>query len=141
MELARWTPFQELDSIERRLRRVLEDVGFAPTLLPASDVFETADELVLEIEVPGYDEKELTIEVTDHTLTVRGEQAKVVDEAKRSYRLHERLERTFERRFPLPDDVDTSKLSADFCKGILEVHAKKIRAAKPKTVPIAAKKK
>ncbi|MGZ4353926.1 MAG: Hsp20/alpha crystallin family protein [Gaiellaceae bacterium] len=140
MELARWTPFQELDSIERRLRRVLEDVGFAPTLLPAADVFETADELVLEIEVPGYDEKELTIEVTDHTLTVRGEQAKAVDEARRSYRLHERLERTFERRFPLPDEVDTGKLRANFCKGILEVHAKKIRAAKPKTVPIAAKK-
>jgi HSP20 family protein len=137
MELARWTPFQELDSIERRLRRVLEDAGLAPTLLPAADVYERDDELVFEIEVPGYDEKELTIEVTDHTLVVRGAQAKAGDEATRSYRLHERLERTFERQFPLPVDVDTTTLTAGFAKGILEVHARRARAAEPRTVPIA----
>lgn len=141
MAIARWTPFLELDTIERRMRRLLEEAGFASALLPAADVYETADEFVVELEVPGYEEKELSIEITDHTLTVRGEQAKVADEAKRSYRRHERLERTFERRFPLPPETDTTKLRADFGNGILEVHAKKIRAAKPKAVPITAKKK
>ena len=59
--IVRWTPLRELDSMERRMRRMLEDVGFAPALLPAADVYETADEFVIELELPGYEEKELGI--------------------------------------------------------------------------------
>ncbi len=140
MALARWTPLQELDSMERRMRRMLEDVGFAPTLPPAADIYETDDELVVEIEVPGFEEKELSIAVSDHTLVVKGEQAETKEEKKRSYRLHERLERSFERRFVLPEEADTEKLTAQFKKGILEVHARKIPTVKPKTVPIKAAK-
>ena len=44
------------------MRRLLDDVGFAPATLPAVDVIETDDEFVLELEVPGYEEKELKIE-------------------------------------------------------------------------------
>lgn len=139
MAIARWTPFQELDSLERRVRRVLEDAGFAPALVPAADVFETDDEYVVELEVPGYEEKELSIEVADHTLTIRGDQKKVTDESKRSYRLHERLERSFERHFALPSGIDPDKLTATFEKGILEVHAKRVVVAKGKHVPIATK--
>ena len=137
MELARWTPFLELESVQRRLRRALEDVGFAPALQPAADVYETDDEVVYEIEVPGYDEHDLTVEVAERTLTVRGEQAKVADEAKRSYRLHERLERSFERRFPLPDEVDPAQITAGFGNGVVEVRVGKVRAAKPRGIPIA----
>ena len=140
MALTRWAPFQELDSMERRMRRMLEDVGFAPTLAPAADMYETDDELVVELEVPGFEEKELSLEVTDHTLVIKGEQAATKDEKKRSYRFHERLERTFERRFALPEVADTDKLTAEFKKGILEVHAKKIQTVKPKTVPIKTAK-
>jgi hypothetical protein len=92
MTLTRWAPFQELDSMERRMRRLLEDVGFAPTLAPAADMYETDEELVVELEVPGFEEKELTLEVTDHMLVIKGEQAATKDEKKRSYRFHERLE-------------------------------------------------
>jgi HSP20 family protein len=63
---------QELDSIERRMRRAFEEFGFAPAFVPAADVYETDGELVVEIEVPGYEEQELEIELSDHTLTVKG---------------------------------------------------------------------
>jgi HSP20 family molecular chaperone IbpA len=66
------TPFQELDSMERRLPRMFEGMGFAPTLLPATDIYETSDEYVVELEVPGFEEEELAIEVSDHQLMVRG---------------------------------------------------------------------
>ena len=138
MAIARWAPLQELDSIERRMRRVFEDAGLAPTLLPAVDVYETDDEYVVELEVPGYAEEELSVEVTDHTLVVRGEQTRATHEKKRSYRIQERLERSFERRFGLPAEVDTARLAARFGKGVLEVHAQRIApAADAKTVPIA----
>ena len=71
--LVRWSPFRELDLMERRMRRLLDDVGFVPALLPAVDVYETEDEFVLELEVPGYEEKELTIEAFDHTVAIAGD--------------------------------------------------------------------
>jgi len=137
MTIDKWMPLHELDSMERRMRRVFEHAGFAPPLLPAADVYETADEFVVELEVPGYAEKELDIEVSDHTLTVKGEQTEAKQEKEKDFRLHERLERTFERRFALPIEADTARLKATFDKGVLEIHAPKVTTAKPKKVAIA----
>lgn len=137
MTLVKWSPFRELDLMERRMRRLLEDVGFAPALLPAADVYETKDEFVVELEVPGYEEKELTIEAFDHTIVVKGERAEVKEELEKTYRLHERLEREFERRFELPPEADTEHVKAVFVKGVLEVHAPKAPEAQPRKIAIA----
>ena len=136
MAIVKWTPFMELDSMERRMRRVFEEIGFAPALAPAADVFETADEFVVELELPGYEEKELSIEIDDHTLSIRGEREKVKEETTKQFRLHERLEREFERRFVLPVAADTEHLKASFTKGVLEVHAPKLKQTKPKKIAI-----
>ena len=63
--LVRWSPFQELDAMERRMRRIFGDIGLVPATLPATDVYETEKEFVLEIEAPGFEEKELTIGKND----------------------------------------------------------------------------
>ena len=89
--IVKWTPFRELDAMERRIRRMLGDFGFAPAL-PAADVYETADEFVVELEVPGYEEKELGIEVSDHTVTVTGEREETKEEKEKTFWLQERLE-------------------------------------------------
>ena len=136
MAITKWTPFTELDSVERRMRRLFEEVGFAPALAPAADVYETDDEFVVELEVPGYEEKELSIEVSDHTLAVKGARTKTKDERTKEFRLHERLERQFERRFVLPTEADTEHLKAVFSKGVLEVHAAKLPTAKTTKVAI-----
>jgi HSP20 family protein len=134
--MLKWAPMTELDTMERRMRRMFEGLGFAPGLLPATDVYETEDEFVVELEVPGYDEKELGIEVTDHTLTVKGERAETKESDEKTYRLRERLERTFERRFHLPIVADTKHVEAKFVKGVLEVHTPKLELAKPQKVEI-----
>lgn len=138
MNLVRWNPFQELDAMERRMRRLIADVG-APAALPATDVYETEGEYVFELEVPGFAESELTVEVTDHLLTVRGERAEAKQETGKAYRLQERLAETFERRFELPAEADTGKVEAEFGKGLLTVHAPKTAETKPHAVPIGAK--
>jgi len=135
--LIKWSPFTEIDSMERRMRRVFEEIGFAPLLLPAADVYETKDEFVVELEVPGYEEKELGIEVTDHMVTVKGERKEAKEEVEKTFRLHERLERQFERRFELPTDADTKHVRAKFTKGVLELHAPKLAAPKPHKIAIA----
>ena len=81
--ITRWTPLRELDLMERRMRRMLEGLGLAPALLPAADVVETPGEFVLELDVPGYEEKELEIEISDHTLTITGERTEVKEEKDR----------------------------------------------------------
>jgi HSP20 family protein len=136
MAIVRWTPFMELDSMERRMRRWFEEFGFAPALAPATDIYETVDEYVVELEVPGFEEKELAVEVFDHTLAIKGQRAETQEKKAKEFTLHQRLEREFERRFVLPIEADTEHLKATFAKGVLEVHAPKVQKAKPKTVTI-----
>jgi HSP20 family protein len=135
--IATWTPFRALDAIERRSRRMLEDIGLLSALLPAADVYETADEFVVELEVPGYEEKELNIQVSDHTLKITGERTQTKEEAAKTFRLRGRLEREFERKFELPVDADTEHIKAVFEKGVLEVHAPKRHAGRSHRVDIS----
>jgi HSP20 family protein len=136
MTIVKWTPFMELDSMERRMRRWFEEFGFVPALAPATDIYETDEEYVVEVEVPGYEETELTVEVVDHTLAIRGQREKTKEENVKAFTLHERLERQFERRFVLPSEADTEHLKAVFAKGVLEVHAPKAKTVEPKKVAI-----
>ena len=137
--MTRWTPFRELESMQQRMRRMLGEVGIPATYLPAADIYETPAELVVELEVPGYVEKELGIEVTDHVLTVKGEREEVTEKAEKTFRLHERLERHFERSFELPAEADTKQVRAVFGKGVLEVHVPKLVRETPHKVEIGTK--
>jgi HSP20 family protein len=136
--LVRWAPFQELDTIERRMRRMLEDFGIASAPLPAADLYETDQEVVVELDVPGFDEKELSLEVIDHTLLVKGEHKVAKEEMEKTFYLHERLEKHFERRFTLPPELDVEHVEAKFGTGVLEVHIPKIERAKPRKIEIKA---
>lgn len=136
LTLERWTPLRDLDAMERRLRRAFEDIGFAPALTPAANVWETDSEYVVELEVPGFDEDELTIEVTDHTLKVKGEREEEQEKSERTLRLRERLETRFERRFDLPLQADAEHVSAAYSKGVLTLHVPKSPSREPHTVPI-----
>jgi HSP20 family protein len=133
--LVKWSPFRELDLMERRMHRLL-DLPALPAL-PAADVYETQDEFVLELDVPGYDEKELTVEAFDHTIAIRGDRTEVEKTDEKVFRLQERLEKHFERRFEFPPEADTKHVKALFVKGVLEVHAPKSPLAKPRTIAIA----
>jgi HSP20 family protein len=136
MEIVRWTPFRELEAMERRMRRLFEGSAFQPALPPSADVYETNGEFVVELEVPGFEEKELDIEMVDHTLRVKGERTETKEAKEKSFHLNERLETSFERRFALPAEVDPTKVTAAFAKGVLEIHVGKTAPEKPHKVPI-----
>jgi HSP20 family protein len=136
MAVVKWTPFRELDSMERQLRRFFGEFGLAPAFIPAADIYETGEEFVIELEVPGYAEKELDVEAFDHTLVVKGERKEATETEEKTFRLRERLEREFERRFMLPTEADTKHLKATFHDGVLEVHAPKLEISKPHRVEI-----
>ncbi|MCS7006000.1 MAG: Hsp20/alpha crystallin family protein [Thermoleophilia bacterium] len=136
--IVKWTPFWDLDLMERRMRRLLEDFGMAPAPLPAADMYETDKELVVELDVPGFEERELELAVSDHTLTVKGERTTEKEEKEKTFYLHERLEKRFERKFTLPPEADLDRVEATFRKGVLEIHVPKLEQAKARTIPIKA---
>ena len=138
MTIVRWSAFPEIEAIDRRFRRMFDAFDITPGL-PAADIYETDEEYAFELEIPGFEEKELSVEVSDHTLVVKGEQLETKEEKDKQYRLHERLEKTFERRFTLPLEADTTKIGAEFTKGVLTVHAPKVDVPKPRKVAIGAK--
>jgi len=136
--LVKWAPFQDLDVIERRMRRMLEDFGVAPAPLPPADMYETENELVVELDVAGFDENELALEVSDSTLTITGERAQEKEQEEKSFYLRERLEKHFERRFTFPPEANLDYVEARFHTGVLEVHVPKIEPVKPRKIEIKA---
>jgi len=139
--LVKWAPFGDLDLVERRMRRMLEDFGVAPAQVPAADVMETEKELIVKLDAPGFDEKQLSLEITDHMLTVKGEKTEEKEEKGengKTFHLRERLENRFERTFMLPTEADVEHVGAHFKKGVLEVHVPKLEQPKPRTISIKA---
>jgi HSP20 family protein len=88
------------------------------------------------LEVPGFDEKELEVEVRDHTLSVTGERKEESEKKEKTLRLGERLEKRFERRFELPTEIDSEHVKADYTKGVLTVHVPKTAHEEPHKVEI-----
>jgi HSP20 family protein len=129
-------PLREFDLMDRRMRRFFEDLGFVPALSPAADIYEAEGELVVELEVPGFEEKELEIEVSDHTLCVTGERKEQTEKQEKTMRLRERLEKRFERRFELPVGIDGEHVTAKCANGVLTVHVPKTSHETPHKVEI-----
>ena len=108
---------------------------------PHVDLTETDKSYEIVAELPGLDEKDVTVEFTDNVLTVSGEKREEKEEKKKDYHLSERRFGSFKRSFRLPGDVDESKADARFEKGVLRVVLPKSAAPKPKTKKIEVKAK
>jgi HSP20 family protein len=114
------------------------DRAFA--LTPHMDVKETDKEIVVEAELPGIDEKDLSLALQDGVLTIRGEKKHEHDEEKENYRLMERRYGSFQRSMRLPDSVDEEKVEASFNNGVLKVSLPKRPEAVGKQRTIAIKR-
>ena len=93
--------------------------GFA--LTPNMDVKETDKEIVVETELPGLDEKDISVTVENGILTIQGEKKLDYDEENENYHVMERRYGSFQRSLRLPDTVDDTKINAHFDNGVLKV--------------------
>jgi HSP20 family protein len=134
--LERWSPFRDLELMEQRVRRLFPNLVLSPAFVPAADVYELEKEFVFEVEVPGFEEKELEIEITDHTLTVKGHRETDTAKSEKTLRLHERLETTFERSFQLPPEAEGELVKATYGKGVLILHVPKVAQPVQRKIPI-----
>jgi HSP20 family protein len=104
--------------------------------IPAMDLVETDDHLVLRGDLPGMTEDDIDIEIKDSVLTVFGERKAENEEKGEGYHRVERAFGSFSRSLTLPQGVDTDQVEANFDKGVLEVRIPKPAEAKPTRVQI-----
>jgi HSP20 family protein len=125
------------DRFERLIERTFGRERQAPWM-PAMDVYETDDELVVTVELPGMSADDVDVSVEDATLTVSGTRAFSSQVKEESYHRIERRYGTFSRAVTLPPQVDTSKVDARFADGVLTVEVTKVEKAKPKKIQVKA---
>lgn len=106
---------------------------------PRVDVSETAEAFEIEAELPGVDEKDINVALSDGVLTIKGEKKVEREEKKKDYYLSERSYGTVQRSFELPDAVEVDKIFAEFKKGVLTITLPKSKEAKSKERKIAIK--
>ncbi len=137
-----WTPFE---SLRREIDRLFDDwrlpskvLGFEVPrasraiwqVAPAMDLTEKDDAYEITAELPGIDEKDVEIKLSNHTLTIKGEKSEEKEEKQKDYYLSERRYGAFQRSFRVPDGVAADKIDANFAKGVLTVKLPKTTEAK-----------
>ncbi len=120
-------------------RRLSEDITSAWS--PAVDVRETNDELIMLVELPGLDTKEVSVSVEKNVLTISGEKKKMFEEGDDDSKYHvvERYYGRFERSFRLPQTVSADKVDARLKDGVLAISLPKVEAAKPRKIEVKVK--
>ena len=99
--------------------------GDGAIIIPELDVRENTNTVTVEAELPGVDEKDVSVTVANGMLTIRGEKKQQKEEKTENYYLAERSYGAFERSLRLPDSIDDTKVEAKFDKGVLKVTAAK----------------
>ena len=143
MAIIRWDPFREMTNFEDQFNRLWRGVADGgkrqESWLPAVDVFDTKDAVVLKAELAGMRPDDIQIEVEDNVLTIKGERRfeEKVDED-RYYRVERRFG-SFQRSLALPQGVKADDIQASYEDGILEVRVPKAEEEQPRKITVTAR--
>lgn len=107
--------------------------------IPAIDIRETDNAYILDVELPGYDEKAVEVTVEGRILTIQSKEEKPKEESKDAFVVRERRHSSFKRSLTLPQDADTTSTTGNFKNGLLSLEIHKLPEAKRRTVKIEAK--
>src|SRR5271163_207092 len=142
MAITRWVPLREVVTMQNRLNSLFRDMNgdnvpsAAASFVPAVDIYEDAQKIVLKLEVPGMEEKDLDVHVENHTLTVKGERKFEGEEKEQNFHRIERRYGSFYRAFTLPSTVDAENVKANYNAGVLKLELSKKPEAQPKQIKV-----
>ncbi len=129
MKLVRYNPFNEIDFFGNTFDHFFNDSFFKPKksegFFPAVDIVSKDDHIALSVELPGVNKEDISVNIENKVLTIKGERKYDNEENKDSYYRRERAYGSFKRSFTLSDDIVTDDVSADYKDGILTVTLKK----------------
>jgi len=134
-------PFDEM-------RRMMEDFWMTPfgeagrwgeNFIPSVDVKEEDDRVIVAAELPGMDQKDIDVEVTQDSVRIAGEKRKEQKKQEKGYYRQETSYGAFERVIDLPAAVDEDKAEAEFSKGVLTIRLPKSEQARSKRKKVEVK--
>ncbi len=143
--LIRWEPMREMVTLREAMDRLFDDAFTRPFGLtdgwrgPAIDMYQTDDEVVVKVALPGIKADEVQINVTGDLLTIKGERKEKSETKDKNYHIREQHWGAFERSVMLPIAVVSDKAKAEFEDGMLTVTLPKAEEVKPKTITVKAK--
>jgi HSP20 family protein len=147
--LTNWESLREFSAMQERMNRMnrLFRESYSPegpeealtttTLAPPVDIYEDEHNIVLKIDVPGIDERDIDVRIQNSTLTVHGERKIEKEEKEENFRRVERQYGSFTRSFTLPSSVDPGQVSAHCDKGVLKINLAKRVEAKPTQIKVS----
>ncbi len=143
MVVTRWEPLKDLMALQERMNKLFdetfsrgtEDVE-AGAWLPAADIMEKEDEIILKMEIPEVDQKAIDIKVEGNVLTIKGERKLEVGTKREDYYRLERPYGRFSLSFSLPNAIEPGKVKANHRDGILRVILPKKEETKPKQIKV-----
>ncbi len=142
MAITRWDPFRDVIALQNRVNSLFREMneGDNPlttaSFVPAVDIYEDAQKVVLKLEVPGMEEKDLDVRVENNTLTVKGERKLEKEEKEENFHRIERRYGSFYRAFTLPSTLDTENVQASYDAGVLKLELNKKPEAQPKQIKV-----
>ena len=146
MSIVRWDPFRDVSVLQDRINRIFnesfgrsrdfeDEVGLYDWRPPV-DIYETGDGIVLKVELPGINKADVSVEVKDNVLTLKGE--RLLDPAIKDdqYYRKERSFGKFNRSFSLQEQIKSDLIKASFKDGILTIEVPRPEEEKPKQVTV-----
>ena len=143
--LIRWEPAREMMTLREAMDRLFDDAFTRPLSLrdawsvPAIDMYQTDDEIVVKAALPGIKADEVQINITGEVLTLKGETKHEEEKKEKAWHMREQRWGSFERSIVLPTDVVADKTKAELENGILTITLPKAEEVKPKVINIKAK--
>lgn len=148
MSVFHWNSLQDLFAIQEKMNRLFEETihrsefpedGLeAAFWSPAADVFETQDEIILQVELPGILLEDVRLEALDGRIKVVGHRRPTPGIEPRHFVRMERIYGTFSREFAVPASIDPALIKASLRAGVLRVTAPK--SGKAQAIPVEKKK-
>jgi HSP20 family protein len=144
----RWNPFETSNGavalgplMAREFDQLFRELGVrqggSRELVPAADVYETAEGITLLVDLPGHDPKSIEVKVENDTLTLKSERkAERTDKEGESARRLERSFGVYARSFVLPRTVDASKVEARYENGVLTLSVPRREESRPRVVEV-----
>lgn len=107
--------------------------------VPAIDMAQTDDVLIVKAEVPGLRAEDIELSVQDGTLSISGDKKDTAEQSDEHYYHVERRYGNFHRTIPLPSDVDASEIEAECADGVLTITLPKAEETKPHRIAVKSK--
>lgn len=143
MALIRWEPYREVESLQREMNRLFEQLTSSENgdknsvaFMPAAEMHETPSSIELKLEIPGLEAKDLDVRVTEQAVAISGERNSQIKTEERGMTRSEFRYGKFQRVIPLPARVQNDNVQADYTNGVLCLSLPKVEDEKNKIVKV-----